>query len=425
MPFFYQRSGKLVAAGVALVTLAGYLATLAPTVTLEHSGALAVAGSYYGIGRVPGYIVWHLLANLFTRIFSAIHCCGCGNPAWALNFMSALFGSLCCGMVALLVHRIARSALGGMASLATVIPSAAAGWLFAFSHTMWSQAVIAETHTLTCFFILLLMAMFFRWMNRPARGMALWIGLVLGVALSQSQMVALLLPVFLLAMLLTDWKLCVALIGGIGLFAVLALVVWKTVPDGHWMVAGICALALLVLVPFRCGSRGATAAGMILLCLCGLALHVYLPVASAGNPPMNWGYPQTWEGFKHVVSRGQYEKIVLADILGHPAFFARQLGLYVKMLSEQYTGPIALLGLIPVAGFRRFKGEAGKMWTVFCLAFLMYSVIALIGMNPQLDLQTVFIAHRSFIPSFALYAVFIGCGVMMVMERLVGSNTSS
>ena len=32
-------------------------------------------------------------------------------------------------------------------------------------------------------------------------------------------------------------------------------------------------------------------------------------VSDLRNPPMNWGYPRTWEGFKHAIQRGQYEAI--------------------------------------------------------------------------------------------------------------------
>ena len=42
--------------------------------------------------------------------------------------------------------------------------------------------------------------------------------------------------------------------------------------------------------------------------LAGLALYGYIHVASATNPPMNWGYARTPEGFMHTFTRGQYER---------------------------------------------------------------------------------------------------------------------
>ena len=42
----------------------------------------------------------------------------------------------------------------------------------------------------------------------------------------------------------------------------------------------------------------------------GVSFYVYMPIVSdLRNPPMNWGYPRTWEGFKHAILRGQYEAI--------------------------------------------------------------------------------------------------------------------
>src|SRR5882724_6240081 len=43
------------------------------------------------------------------------------------------------------------------------------------------------------------------------------------------------------------------------------------------------------------------------LCILGMLPHIYLPLASMTNPPMNWGYARTVEGFIHVLNRGQYE----------------------------------------------------------------------------------------------------------------------
>ena len=66
-----------------------------------------------------------------------------------------------------------------------------------------------------------------------------------------------------------------------------------------------------------------------LLVLLGLSFYMYMPIASEQNPPINWGYPRTWEGFMHAVTRGQYEKISPAanfqKILHDPFRFLRQM----------------------------------------------------------------------------------------------------
>jgi hypothetical protein len=45
----------------------------------------------------------------------------------------------------------------------------------------------------------------------------------------------------------------------------------------------------------------------------GLSLYLYVPLASLANPPINWGYPRTAEGFAHTLTRGQYESVRPTD----------------------------------------------------------------------------------------------------------------
>jgi len=108
---------------------------------------------------------------------------------------------------------------------------------------------------------------------------------------------------------------------------------------------------------------GKTVALVVLCIEIGLAFYMYLPLASERNPPMNWGYPRTWEGFKHAVSRGQYEKISPAHVLsGH---FFDQIGTYLSDLRRQFTLMVAIVGFLPFAAWRlkigRFRFKAFYM----------------------------------------------------------------
>ena len=51
------------------VSFAAYFYTIAPTVTLEDSGELAVASDYLGVPHPPGYPIWTLLTWFFQWIF--------------------------------------------------------------------------------------------------------------------------------------------------------------------------------------------------------------------------------------------------------------------------------------------------------------------------------------------------------------------
>src|SRR4051812_34767192 len=58
VPNLFRRIDWITAAVTALLVLAGYLYTLAPQVTLEDSGELAVGSFYAGVPHPPGYPVW-------------------------------------------------------------------------------------------------------------------------------------------------------------------------------------------------------------------------------------------------------------------------------------------------------------------------------------------------------------------------------
>ena len=117
----------------------------------------------------------------------------------------------------------------------------------------------------------------------------------------------------------------------------------------------------------------------------GASFYVYMPIVSdLRNPPMNWGYPRTWEGFKHAITRGQYEKISPSDIFG--GRMLKQLGFYFTDLRVQYTLIAATLGFLPFTlwSFRRKAAEGDASGTKppaagLGLASLAGSVILLVA----------------------------------------------
>src|SRR6266550_167654 len=66
----------------ALVMLAGYLLTLAPDLTLEDCGELAVGSYYAGVPHPPGYPVWTIFTWLFTVLIPY------SNVAWRVALAS-------------------------------------------------------------------------------------------------------------------------------------------------------------------------------------------------------------------------------------------------------------------------------------------------------------------------------------------------
>src|SRR6266540_4019485 len=91
-----------------LVVLVGYYLTLAPDLSLEDSGELAVGSFYAGVPHPPGYPVWTIFTWLFTVIFPF------SNIAWRVALASAVSGALACGLVGLIVSRGSSLVLEGI-----------------------------------------------------------------------------------------------------------------------------------------------------------------------------------------------------------------------------------------------------------------------------------------------------------------------
>jgi hypothetical protein len=183
------------------------------------------------------------------------------------------------------------------------------------------------------------------------------------------------------------------------------------------------ALILLAFLPLR--PHGLTA-GISLLCLgIGPLLYNYLPVASEQNPPMNWGYARSIEGFWHALARGQFEKISLVDnlrdILAHSAESAPTP---VRLLFDPRTFtslPFQFNLLIaPVAILPLFM--ARHLWLR-----QLISVVPLLGLliwwtaYPKTDLQTLFICRPLFIPVYVVFTPLLACGLALALAGLTGT----
>src|SRR4051812_48406030 len=136
-----------------LLTFIGYWLTLAPQVTLEDSGELAVASMYAGVPHPPGYPVWTLYTWLFTVIFPV------GNIAYRVGMSSAVAGALGCGIVGMLVSRGSSMVIEGIPDLKNVdrrlenalciVAGFVAGMLLGFNGFFLGQAGLLGVYTLS------------------------------------------------------------------------------------------------------------------------------------------------------------------------------------------------------------------------------------------------------------------------------------
>ena len=146
----------------------------------------------------------------------------------------------------------------------------------------------------------------------------------------------------------------------------------------------------------------------------GAAFYFYMPLAGMTNPPMQWGYPRTLEGFIHAFTRGQYEKANPTDIIGDPWRFITQLGMLVEGIVDEFNWVYAFLALVPfLFFFRLHRRERAWLAGIFA-TYICLGVLLLILLNPPPDRAAKDLVRVFFGASHMLIALFVGYGMTLV-----------
>jgi hypothetical protein len=102
---FFRRVDWCAFWTATVISFLVYFFTLGPSVTLEDSGELAVAGDHLGVPPSSGYPIWTMCAYVFARLFSWVTFRGQPTPAWSISLMSGFFAALAAGLSAMLITR--------------------------------------------------------------------------------------------------------------------------------------------------------------------------------------------------------------------------------------------------------------------------------------------------------------------------------
>ena len=147
---------------------------------------------------------------------------------------------------------------------------------------------------------------------------------------------------------------------------------------------------------------------------CGAAFYLYEPLAGMTDPPMQWGYPRTVEGFFHALSRGQYEKSYPTDVIHDPNRFIMQLGLLVSGLADSFGWVYLFVALLPLLFLWRMKNRE-RAWIIGLAAiYLCIGVLLTIIMNTSPDRQSATLCEVFFTASHAVVAIMIGYGFALM-----------
>jgi tetratricopeptide (TPR) repeat protein len=245
------RAHRLQAIGPGLALLLLYWLTLCPTIYSGDAAELATAGATFGIPHPPGYPLLTLLSNLWTRLLPL------GDVAWRINLLSAISAA---GAAALLAGLLRRVQAGAMAA-------SAAGLGLGLGLSFWSQALISEVYAFDMLLATVTLVLAHRAGQRQSLGACAMALLSFGLWVGHRNVNLLFLP----AVLLLAWP---------GLWPQLRhLRAWP-------------ALAAALLAP--------------------LLVLLYLPLASAADPKLDTGDPETWSRLVEMVKADVYRQYLFA-----------------------------------------------------------------------------------------------------------------
>jgi tetratricopeptide (TPR) repeat protein len=387
---FSSQAQLLCAGAVFLVALVVYSWTLAPTVTLTDSGELIVAAYGLGVAHPPGFPLWVILAHLASLV-------PVGSVAVRINFSSAVFAALACGMVTLVVielfvtasyfapsRRKNKAARHGRTiksasvdGLLMFAPAVGAGLLMAFSRTLWAYATITEVYALNALLILLVFFLVVRWRRAIIEKRAdlsaasathdRWIyvaAFIFGLAMGVHHVtVALTLPAIAVVVYRT---------AGLKFFA-----------SRRLLYAALISIGALILV------------------------YSYLPWAASHSPPMNWGNARSLQEIWWHITGRQYRVFFSFS----PAAMGTQFVEFCRMIFREFgfaSLPVALF--LAVAGFASaYKRDRTVFW------FLLLIVLA--DLAYALSYEIAEDKDAYYLPAFISVAIATGLGIRWLIQR--------
>ena len=447
------------AIAVAAAVLAVFVLTLAPTVTFWDAGEFIAAAKTLGIPHPPGTPLFVMIAHVWAKVVPF------GEFALRTNLLSAVLSAAAAGLFFLVAHETVRQFATGLdarsAGVLTVLGSAAATLLAAFSFTNWQNSNETEVYTIATFTIAAMSWSAHLW--RRTRGtpraprLLLLIVYLAGVSIGNHLLALLAGPgivMFLVSTLLTDpaadavqrrqeWG-QTAVVGGAW-----ALLIGLGLGSTGLIVLG--AVCFTAAAGYAVSAGAGAFAGLTLLIACvGLTPYLYLFIRSAQNPPINEAAPATFDALLAVIRRAQYPPRTPLDdptVAHGPDNPGRTLGLmaiqltdYVVYFTWQWAKavgtwvqlPITLmfLGLGLRGSFAQRRVDRPAWWLLFML-FMVTGIGLVAYMNfrpgfgrwfnqyPEAGSHEVRERDYFFVVSFIIWGIWAGMGLAALARALM------
>jgi thioredoxin-like negative regulator of GroEL len=412
-----------------------YLLTLAPELTLEDSGELVTGAFYAGIPHPPGYPVWSIYSWLWTALLPI------GNMAWRVSVGQAFSGAMACGLLALLVCRGSSMFMEGIEELKgmtgkwenaiCLISALAAGLVLGLDGFMWKESVVVNRIAVTSVpWFLAVLVCLLRWIYAPHQlRYAYWAAFLFGLCITLHQ-----------SLIVAALGLEVAIAAGnpkfgrdafLGNFAIyLADYLILALTGDHMFhnigarpgllvlfnAIGIGSLVASVWLAIRTKGLGTYWKPVLIMAglwLLGVSFYLYMAVSGMTNPPMQWGYPRTVEGFFHAISRGQYEQPSPTNLITEPGRYLSQLGMLIEGAADEFTWVYMFIALVPFVFFFKMQ-KRERAWIISLTAmYICLGGLLIMLLNPTPDKASADLIKVFLCSSHTIVACLIGYGLAL------------
>jgi hypothetical protein len=456
------RSPYAAAAGIVLVVLLGYVATLAPGVTFWDAGEFIAAARVLGIPHPPGTPLYVMIAHVWGMLVPI------GEFAARTNFLSALLSALGAGCFFLVAHESLRELEPRLR-----LGAAAAGAVLAgFTFTNWQNSNETEVYAVATFTIGAMAWLVMVWRRHRREGepraarLLLLVVYLAGVSIG-NHLLALLagpaLVTFLVAVLRlepaadpgarrAEWG-QVAVVAGVW-----ALLIGTGLGSSALIVLG--GLCFVVAAGYATlGGAGLFAFASLVLAVVAVTPYLYLYLRASQHPPINEAAPATFDALLAVIRRAQYPPRTPLDDPTLPSggvnpgrslrLIGAQLGDYVVWFNWQWARSLdGMLGPLPVRTlvtmlfaslglrglFAQRREDRAAWWLLFVLWLVTgFGLVAYMNFRPGydrwFDLWPQAADHEVrerdyfFVVSFIVWGIWAGMGLGALVRTLVARAT--
>lgn len=337
------RSDLLHAGALGGLAFLLYALTACRTIYTGDSAELAAAAASFGVPHPPGYPLYTLVTGLWVHALFFL------GPAFASNLMSAAYAALSAGLLWLWLRRLGLGrAMCWFSSIALSVGA-----------TFWSQALVAEVYAFDVLLLVLFLNLLTRACKNPTAAAWTLAGLGMGLWLGHRFINAVYLPA-----------------------AVLGYLAWRRRSGTPLKTRALLAGLGISILPF-----------------------VYLPLASAADPPIDIGDPESWERLWMVLTGEPYRRHLET---GNATLAAGRLGDFFLGLPRECGPAFALAPIGFWALWNRRSPE--KRMAPFLALFVVSNLVLALPYN-IVDIGSFFL------PAYLALCALAGFGGEEVLAR--------